>query len=163
MSDRDVFDATLKDLKSQGKLRDNVEYSTNFYPGAFYRNIFDNGQIRIYNRGQTSKIYLYPHFKPFPSKNKEAFVKILDFNSLVKTIEDVNLKLENRLEQSDECFKMMNEYCDKSTECWDISSECYGDKYPSNTCFDKFFKCREELEILGTKRNDCFHKLGNNS
>ena len=34
------------------------------YPGAFYRKTVDDGKVKIFQRGNTTKVYMYPTFMP---------------------------------------------------------------------------------------------------
>lgn len=159
MSDLDSIATTLKNLKSQGKLNDNIEYIDGPWPGAFYRKVFDDDKIKVFNRGNTTKVFRY--HKPI----EEIFLD--NTSSLVKTMNNMNLRLENKLDRSDECWKKSDEFWQQSNQCWNISSECWSreDRYQnsSKVCWDRFDECRKESEIIWTKRNDCFDKLNNDN
>lgn len=61
----------FKDLKLSNKTTTVIRSP---YPGAFYKKIYDDEKIKVFERNGHSKVYVYPSFKPrvFESKQTES-------------------------------------------------------------------------------------------
>ena len=50
------------------------------YPGAFYRKTVDDGKIKVFQKGDITKIYMYPTFRPKCPRETYKVRVHLDYN-----------------------------------------------------------------------------------
>lgn len=58
------FDLLVSYFKEQN-VNSEAIFIRQAYPGPFYWKSFDNGKIKIFKKGQITKVYVYPTFKLF--------------------------------------------------------------------------------------------------
>ena len=117
MSEYDQLVDMIKDLEINHKINmKDAEYIGRNYPDAFYKKVYDNNKIKVYTKGKTTKVYVYPHFKPRTS------------NHVVNCIEQSyqHLKLTNA------CWDKINDNHQVSIECKQLSLDLLN---KSNECF----------------------------
>lgn len=112
----------------------NAEHIHSPYPGAFYRKPFDNGKIKIFTRGTSMKLYMYPHFKPRSPKIK------------------------NRVYVG--CIEQSYQFLELSNDCWGKMDTCLGN---FNECQKISNDCRQISVDFFNKSNNCFKKLNDNN
>lgn len=134
MSDYDKLVNMIEDLETNYKIdMDKAEYIYTAYPGAFYRKRFDNGKMKVFTRGTSTKAYIYPDFKPrSPKSMNNIYVGCVGQSyRFLELSNNCWSEMDNCLENSNECQSMSNECRQISVDFFNKSNECF--KHINNT------------------------------
>ena len=69
------------------------EFISTTYPGSFYRKTIDDGKVKVFQRGSSTKIYVYPP-SIYDKLDESKFVHAIALDKLDNDLEKINLKMD---------------------------------------------------------------------